>query len=58
MKPSSSGASSTGSSALASATKAKLSLTASNGKVTSFSMGIEGIAAAMAELENQARPPR
>jgi invasion protein IalB len=37
---------------LASATKATLSLTASNGKVTNFSMGIEGIAAAMAELEN------
>ena len=37
---------------LASATKATLSLTASNGKVTNFSMGIDGIAAAMAELEN------
>ena len=37
---------------LASATKATLSLTASNGKVTNFSMGIDGIAAAMAELAN------
>ena len=37
---------------LAAATKATLSLTASNGKVTNFSMGIDGIAAAMAELAN------
>ena len=37
---------------LASATKATLSLTASNGEVTNFSMGIEGIATAMAELKN------
>ncbi len=35
---------------LASATRATLSLTASNGKVTRFSMGIEGIGAALAEL--------
>ena len=35
---------------LANATRATLSLTASNGKVTNFSMDIEGIAAAMAEL--------
>jgi invasion protein IalB len=37
---------------LANATKATLSLTASNGKVTNFSMGIEGIDAALAELGN------
>ena len=37
---------------LASAAKATLSLTASNGKVTNFTMSIDGIAAAMAELEN------
>lgn len=37
---------------LASAKRATLSLTASNGKVTRFSMGIEGIAAALAELGN------
>jgi invasion protein IalB len=37
---------------LASATKATLSLTASNGNVTNFSMAIDGIAAAMAELGN------
>ncbi len=37
---------------LASATRATLSLTGSNGKVTNFSMNIDGIAAAMAELEN------
>jgi invasion protein IalB len=37
---------------LANATNATLSLTASNGKVTNFTMAIDGIAAAMAELEN------
>ena len=35
---------------LANATQATLSLTASNGKVTRFSMGIEGIGAALAEM--------
>ena len=37
---------------LASATRATLSLTASNGKVTQFSMAIDGIDAALAELVN------
>ena len=37
---------------LASATRATISLTASNGRVTRFSMGIEGIEAALAELGN------
>jgi invasion protein IalB len=37
---------------LASATQATLSLTASNGKVTRFSMAIAGIEAALAELGN------
>jgi len=37
---------------LAGATRASLSLTASNGKVTRYSMGIEGIEAALAELRN------
>jgi invasion protein IalB len=35
---------------LSNATQATLSLTASNGKVTRFSMGIEGVAAALAEM--------
>ena len=37
---------------LANATKASLTLTASNGKATRFSMGIDGIGAALAELGN------
>jgi invasion protein IalB len=37
---------------LASATKATLSLTGTNGKVTRFTMGIEGIDAALAELSS------
>ena len=37
---------------LASATRATISLTASNGRVTRFSMGIEGIEAALAEIGN------
>ena len=37
---------------LANATTATLALTASTGKVTRFSMGIEGIEAALAALEN------